>query len=310
MNVSSVETFYNELSGRKHDLKAEAILCQAVENGFSPEEFIIFLSAFFEREFSKDIAEIEIINKEEWKREFIELQLSRPGFYDLLPEGLFFQPNQKDYFRGAADATEMALQYKKDKAIEKDVRKFFQPYEHEFFYQQLLIEKAEMALIKLFNKPVSEIWDFPGLSDKNLAYSLLLLLPYAHQIAGNVPLMEKALQLTLGEQVKIEKGAVIQNDVKDEAIKLGNFYLGTNMVCGDQFLEESLVLEYKIGPLKKYKLTDFLYQGTGKVFIDNFNRFFSPVDVDIQITIEIDKLHREISLNDEYDLILGYSTIL
>lgn len=309
MNISQAQILYQELAELPYDVKAEVAICQAIDNGLSKEDFIIFLNTFFEREYNKDIADAELI-VDEWGREFLQLDLSRPGFYDLLPEGLFFQPEQKDYSGSAVNATEMAVQYRKDKAKEKEIRKFFRPFEHEFFYLQVMNEYEEVALLRQFNKPVPDIWDFPQALNRRLVHSFLLLLPYAHQIAGNIFLMEKAMQLMMGEKIKIVKKISPAVPVENEVIKLGYSNLGTDMICGDEFWEDSLMLEYKIGPLDKYDLSDFLNGGKGQLFIDNFNRFFAPLDADIQITIEIDKLHDDILLDTEDLPVLGYSTIL
>lgn len=306
---SKVQSFFKELASCSYDIKAETMVSLAVENGCTPDDFIIFLNVFFEREYTKDIAGSELIN-DEWKRQFVELHLSRPGFYDILPEGLFFQPTQKDYSKGAKNAAEMALQYRKDKTTEKATRKFFQPFEHEFFYQQVLKEKEEISLLKQFKKPVPDIWDFPEVFNQYIIDSFLLLLPYTHQIAGNLSLMETAIKLISGEKITIIKKIATETKVIDETMALGEFNLGVNMICGDLFWEDSLTLEYKIGPLKKYKLADFLENGIGKILIDHCNKFFAPVEADVIITIEIDKLHHDILLETEDLPILGYSTIL
>ncbi|MCC6287223.1 MAG: type VI secretion system baseplate subunit TssG [Chitinophagaceae bacterium] len=308
MKNEQLETLLKEMTERLHDIRAEVLMCQAVDKNVDIENIITSFANFFQREFSRDVTHTAL-EQDDWFREFITLELTRPGFYDMLPEGLFFQPQPADYSLRAVDAGQMAVQYRVDKAREKEIRKFFQPFEHEFFVQQLLLEKQESALIEYFQDPIPDIWNLPEILPENTRTSLLLLLPYAHQVAGNLTLMEKSLSLILNEPVCIQIKNTTDTQVIDEVIMLGEQELGTNMVCGNHFWEPSVSLNYIIGPLNKDKISAYLPEGTLRLTIDTFNRFFAPADADIEITLELGRQQQAI-LDKKKELILGYSTVL
>src|SRR5579859_1047744 len=93
-------------------LKAETLVAHVVANGYPREDFMIGTGQFFERPYRSDIADASI-QEDEWLQALIRIQLSRPGFYDMLPEGLFFQPAGTEY-NSMMGVAEMAALYRKN----------------------------------------------------------------------------------------------------------------------------------------------------------------------------------------------------
>lgn len=302
-----------ELQQRSADVKAEVWLNQAMENGLPPTDFVITNDLFFEREFTRDISKTELVEAD-WLNHYLELHLSRPGLYDLLPEGLFFQPKMADMQR-VLSVAEMAAQYRVNKTKEKEIRRFFKPFENEFFYQQLQLEKEEMRLLDglqegKLNRFFLRFWDLPETLDISLAISLLLLLPYAHQIAGNLAQMQQALSLLLQENVIIKMGNPPPTPVGDLVEPLGMQALGDSMVCGSEFREDYPVLIYEIGPLKNTMVTSYLAGGENELLINTFNRFFAPLEADVTVQIEIDRTQATMEMSETVQPILGYTSVL
>lgn len=312
-NRELLEQAATELANRNGDLKAEAWAALALEKGLAPADVVATNNGFFEREFTHDIHDAEVVEAD-WLNHYLELHLSRPGFYDLLPEGLFFQPNVADMQR-VLSVAEMAAKYRVDKTKEKEIRRFFKPFENEFFHQQVQLEQEEIRLLDglqngRLNRFFLRFWDLPEALDTSLAISLLLLLPYAHQIAANLPLMQQALSLLLQEPVFIKMGHPQPIAVGDLVQPLGEQALGDTMVCGTEFREDYPVLEYQIGPLQNGSVTSYLSGGENDLLIHTFNRFFAPAEADITVQIEIDKSQVSMEMSEAMQPILGYTSVL
>lgn len=308
VQIKRLHILLKEVEERKQDIRAEVLVNQAVGKDIDIENIITVNNSFFQREFSRDISKVRL-EVDEWHRNLLILELARPGFYDMLPEGLFFQPQPSEYRAGSLDATEMAAKYRRDKAKENEVRTFFQPFENEFFVHQLFIERQEELLTAYFQKPIPEIWNLPEKLPESAVTSLLLLIPYAHQIAGNVLLMQKCLTLLLNEPVAIKVKTIIDNNLDGEDKPSGAWELGNNFVCGSSFKEPFIMLNYVVGPLRREKLGSFLPGGTQQLAIETFNLYFVPADMDVEITLELDKKQKSV-LDTKQELVLGYSTIL
>lgn len=295
------------------DVKAEVLINQAIENGFPEPAFVTSNNGFFFREFARDIYASSVI-EDNWYRNFLELQLSRPGFYDMLPEALFHQPETTE-FRQKAGVAEMTERYKKNTIREKEVRKFFQPIENEFFQQQVMLEKEEVHLLDILKNTILSrfflsFWGLPHELKTHEAASFLLLLPYAHQINGNISLMESCLKALLHEEVKIYRREPGYTEAVIENAQMGEQQLGDDMVCGTNFMEDYPVLSYNIGPLKKSKVVDYIQGGTKALVIETFNNYFLPVETDVDIDIAIDNRNKGMSFEEGSEAILGYASIL
>lgn len=302
-----------ELQQRHGDVKAEVWLNQAMENGLEPSDFVANNDLFFEREFGRDICKTELVEAG-WLNDYLELHLSRPGLYDLLPEGLFFQPKIAD-MQKVLSVAEMAAQYRVNKTKEKEIRRFFKPFENEFFYQQLQLEREEIRLLEglregRLNHFFLRFWDLPEALDLSLSISLLLLLPYAHQVAGNIALMQQALRILLQEEVLIKSGQPRPTAVGELVQPLGMQALGDTMVCGSEFMEDYPVLVYQIGPLRHSTVTSYLTGGENELLINTFNRFFAPLEADIAVQIEIERSQVSIEMSELVQPILGYTSVL
>ncbi len=302
-----------QLRQQPADLRAEAFVVQALAQGFSWEDCIVYYDAFFSRSHANDMVSAELAEENAY-RSHLALHLSRPGFYDMLPEGMFFQPGKKE--NGSLSVPEMVAAYRADKAREKETRAFFRPFEQEFFFQQLLLEQEEASLLEGIKEGVMQeffrdFWDLPAGLPPAVITSFLLLLPYAHRIAGDPGLMEHSLAALLNEKVQLLRRRSGPEQVPSYLNKaLGIGELGNDTICGSEFIEDYPVLEYMIGPLRQGRVSGYTEGGTEYLLIDTFNRFFAPAEADVVITVEIDRTTAVMSFEEGKEAILGYSSVL
>lgn len=312
-NQTLIEQLQQEMQQAGWDVKAEPQLLLALEQGLLPDDFLISCDGLFRREFSRDIVSAPI--KEDSRRQrILELHLSRSGLYDQLPEGLFFQsPQRASRVQNAGD---MAADYKYNKKKEEEIRRFFLPFENDFFLQRIQLEQEEALLLEglqsgILNDYFIKFWDLPVSIPKSFVIPLILLLPYAYKIAGNTALTAACLQQLLGEAVRIElKQSGISDAVSIGSPGLGDGLLGLDMMCGSQFWEGTPYFDIEIGPLKNSRITDYLEGGNRFVLLDTFNRFFIPAGVDTSIAVKPASLNLQAVLGDKEGPVLGYSSIL
>lgn len=312
--IDQIQQLFSTLQQRSSDIKPEVLLWQAICSGIPQNAFVVKNNHFFEREFVSDLVEADII-EDDWQRRFLELSLSRPGLYDMLPESLFFQPDNIELHRKPG-AAEMAAQYQQNKLKERELRKFFQPFENELFYQQLQLEKEESALLdtlrnKVLNRFLADFWGLPAALPAEVAASLIILIPYAHLINGNIPLMQQCLSLLLRETVTVtvKKAPATQVDTSLNS-GIGHQQLGNDMICGTSFMEDYPVLHYQIGPLRHTPVTGYIDGGSEYLLLETFNNYFAPIEADIITEIVIEKESGSMRF-DMYDQpVLGYSSVL
>lgn len=138
---------------------------------------------------------------------------------------------------------------------------------------------------------------------------LVLILPYAHAIAGDPGLMQTCLEILLQEKVTIALVAPGDLIAPGNAGGLGMGELGNDMVCGQTFTEDYPCLEYTIGPLQNSKPADYCAGGDNDLLLQVFNNYFAPAEADIIINVEVDRTKSLVELDADESPILGYAVI-
>ena len=306
----AIDIFYNELSSQLHDIKAEVLANHALQNKVHPDDFVVLHDGRFYREYRTDLYAINKI-EDAWLHQLLQLRLSRSGLYDLVPEGLFHQSYNGSKSNAAAD---LAAQSRIDRKKEMAARKFFQPVENSLFRQRVMLEQEEENLLAgmdngLLNDYFFTFWEFPEALNKTSAMLLVLLLPYAHAIAGDLELMQNCLEILLQEKVTIEliEPANCVAPGKDNSLGMGA--LGNDLVCGQTFSEDYPCLQYNIGPLQYSKPVDYCTGGDNDLLLQVFNNYFAPAEADIIINVEVDRSRALVELDADESPILGYAVL-
>jgi hypothetical protein len=295
------------------DLKAESLLAMAMEKGLEFDDFLVSCDSLFCREYNKDVVFTEI-REDPRKLSVLQCHLSRSGIFDHLPEGLFFQPAQASARHYSA--IDMVHDYRRNKQKEQEIRRFFQPFENDFFLQRLQLELEEIRLLEglqsgILNEYFINFWGIPIDIPRDLIVPFIVLLPYASKIAGDLPLMSQCLEKLLNEKVSVKKGSPTSTGTACLFNQtLGKQTLGADMICGEYFSEDYPVLEFTIGPLKKSGIADYLEQGKYYIFLQTFYQFFVPVGVDVITNIEVPTEQKSMCLQQDNEPVLGYSSVL
>ncbi len=316
-----MERDFNDISASinnlHHDIKAEAIIVDLIESGINPGDIIITPEGSFTRKFRRDISRAEVMRMNNGQ-EALSIRVTRDGLYDALPEGLFHDQASGQLNTGQ----EMAKESKKQKAEEKEARKFFLPFENEIFFQRVFLEMEERKILhrfsdNLFDDIYPEFWNFDRGLPHKLTSRLVLLLHFAHKIAGNLDLTAKALEIIIEEPVKVKRIRQQQQDTVSSGhsddiseFTLGEAGLGIDTLCGHDD-DAGIIIEFVIGPLQHSTIDEYLEKGQMTKFLECFYGYFVPVEMDVVTTLEIEKDMQNFVLGEpSSEVILGYNAVI
>ncbi len=295
------------------DIRAEVLLAQSIEHGLLHKEFTVQSDAFFYRNYADDLYRVHY-NEQKGYKTFLALHLSRPGLYDTLPEGLFFQTGQTA--AATKTAAEMAEECRTNKKKENEIRKFFAPFENEFFLQTLKNEITETTLLQgLRNGWLKEyfidFWKLPPHIPASAALILVMFLPYVHHIAGNITATAGVLQKIINEPVTIKLIYANDTSANTACNILGNYALGSQLTCGQSFTEQYPVAIVSIGPLQRTKGYQYVEGGNYFLLLQTFYNYFIPANADVTTTILLKPGVDKLILNQKEDApLLGISSVL
>jgi len=301
--TNQLDAVYEELLEVYHDLKAEIVVSEVEEKTSIAEDSIITLNqSTFNRSYRRDIAEVKLVQYQK-NKDALQLDLSRNGIYDLLPEGVFHKIDTK------RSSTSFASIRKQQKKEEHDARLLLAPIENELFRQRVDIEKKEKSIIKNFSnledRFLIDFWKIDKSIPKKYAIKLVRLLPYAHQISGNLELVFLSLKKILGVDVNYKK------TFESKKVNIGGESegrLGQDFVLDQETLIiQQPVLNVEIQLKKKSDVAHFLGEKGILNFVDIFYKFFIPIEYMVKTEIEL-KQEKEFILDKEVGAYLGMST--
>jgi len=315
--MKNLEQLIHIINSYPADIKAEVLMADLIQEGFSQDDFLIYFDSVFRRGFSKDILKAEkiLIND---VQETLAIYLARDGLYDVLPEGLFHVSLDAAVTSGKGMATDS----RKESRIEDETRKFFQPFENEFFYQRIQLELQERSILQKLNDNSLEdfflnFWKIDRSLPKELIIKLTAMLPFIKEIVGDFKMTANCLGAILGEEVThiirytSESRTETFRGQTDGGDSLGKASLGVNMITYGHFLEKCKLIRFSVGPLRRTGIDPYLENGEIARFIDCFCRFFIPMEMDYEFEVIIQEELQEFVLgSDKAQSIMGYSTII
>ena len=299
------------------DIKAEVLVADLMEQGFNESDLLIYFNSAFKRSYSKDILKAVKTRLSDY-HEILAIYLARDGLYDMLPEGLFHVSSDAALTSGKG----MASDSKKETRIEEETRKFFQPFENEFFYQRVQLELQERSILTKLNDNTLEdfflnFWKIDQSLPKELIVKLSAMLPFTKEIVGNFKMTAGCLGAILDEEVtyKIEyttrPGTEKINVSDDRGSSLGEARVGVNLVTGGESFESCKTIRFLIGPLRKTSVNPYLKNGSIARFIECFCGYFVPMEMIIEYDVIMpEELHRFILGSEAGEGALGYSTVI
>ncbi len=216
----------------------------------------------------------------------------------------------------------MASDSRKDRKLEGETRRFFLPFENEFFYQRIQMELNERSILrKLCDNNLDEFfldfWKLDRSLPEELIVRLSAMLPFVREIAGDFEMTSSCLGVIIGEDVThtihFNSGHYPGpfTGTTGSGAQLGSTILGTDLITEGHQLESCKLIRFSIGPLKKTGIEPYLNNGEITRFISCFCSFFLPAEMDYEFVVTIPEEYQEFALADrETGSVLGYSTII
>ncbi len=223
----------------------------------------------------------------------MNIEINRNGIYDLLPKGLFHQPQNRINNISPAQAIE---EYKLQKQIEKDSRLFFLPFEQELYRLLLLLETEERKSIfdiqNVFRSQVFiDFWNIPDFFNERQTCTLLYVLPLASFIVGNYSLTKLCLESILNDRIEIIESPPLNHIVPETGLaELNSIYLGVDFVIGENYREVASGLDIYIHPTEAEDIISYLEGGEKLKMLQFLSDYFLPFDCDVNTHIVSDDM--------------------
>jgi len=308
-NNKSLEDLVYEIENISYDIRAEVITNELIENNvLTQDEITISNNGQFSRAYRSDILGAKIQDDNYDKYEYLNIELSRDSIYDALPEGFVHSLTENNADKSVR---QMIREHKHQKKQEAEARNFFTPFENEIFHYRTKIESVERDFLYKLNgsKPLDFFYDFWGLSHEYpaiLVSKFIQLLPYSYKIVGNIDLACQCLSSIIEEQVRFT--TVSSKEFRDDGqtVKLGENRLGVDFITGNNYMDYSMNLTIKIGPIKNKAYHLYVNDGEIKKFIDCFCEHFFPMEVEVKTVLLMSKETEEFNFNKQP--VLGYTT--
>jgi hypothetical protein len=315
--MKDLDHLINLINSYPADIKAEVLMADLIQEGFSQSDFLVFFDSLFKRRYSSDILKAEKFFINDMK-EILAIYLARDGLYDLLPEGLFHVSPDTALTSGK----DMALDSRKESKIEEEIKKFFRPFENEFFFQRIQLELQERLILQKLNDNSLDdffvrFWNIDQSLPRELIIKLSAMLPFVKEIVGDFKMTANCLGAILGEEVTHSIRYTTEPPAETGSIQtagefsLGQVSLGVNLITDGHLMESCKLISFSIGPLKKTGYEPYLENGDIARFIDCFCSYFIPLEIDIEFDVIMRKELQEFILDSENNqCIMGYNTII
>ena len=292
------------------DIKVEALLSALLaENPQFTNRLVISNKGQFVRTYRREILNYEVVDFKSDNLPYLLLNIAKDSIYDALPEGVFHYPKSDKIGK---EVTEMTKDYRKQKKEEANARKFFMPFENEFWINAINRDVVENELLHSLStvKPFDFFYEFLKLNiniPTIFVAKLIKLLPYVYQIVGNLKLTAQCLSYILEEKVEYKEVGYKELSESEQNSLLGETNLGLNMILGSSYMDYSLYVEFKIGAIKNGNSRSYFYDGQIKKFIDLFYEYFLPLEVEAKTTITLLKEEEEFFISHP-NMMLGITT--
>lgn len=312
--MSNLASIVSQINHLKYDIRAEVLINHLLHNQvIRGNQYWVSHQGQFTRSYRSDVLGAKILDFNYDATQLIDLELSRDSLYDVLPEN-FTHSTQNEIPNKGVET--MIQEHKIRKQQEKSARKFFSPFENEFFSVGVATETFEHQTFEALNG--SEVpalfytlWDISAEFPSYLVSKFIRLLPYAYKIVGDIPLTIEILSELLEEKVHLHDNEYEQYTDKTQEIHLGEeIILGVDSIIGIDYQDYTKHFILEIGPVEKAPFSDYILQGKRSKFIKMFCEHFFPIEVEIQIVVLPSEKDKQFKFTQEQHLVLGYNTYL
>ena len=292
------------------DYKAEVLASELLKSGITEEHLQFKNASSFTRSVERDIKSIKLNN--EGIKEVIEFELNREGIYDMLPETIFhFNDTKKN------SSTQIIDEVKKNRKEEAEARRFFLPFENEFYIKRLYLELQQQFFLKFDSVDSNRLlfeslyYNSSKLSDFQIL-SLLYIIPLANKIRADIEKTQFCLAKLIGLPIEVFYSQTITNNYISNTLNgLGYSLLGVNTIAGDSVSTVSRNYVISISSIPMNKLELFMQEGNNKLFLDCLISLFLPANSNYKLLLEVAKEQNNayLSTNEIYSC-LNYNTYI
>jgi len=302
------------------DLRAEVLAAEFLESGILLDNISIKPAGTFRRTFSKDVLRAELYESENAAETELVMDVSREGLYDMLPEGLFHQPDPQ---RSGFSLDDLVESIPKTKKEDEETRKFFYPFEKEFYRSRIRIEYNERrgidSLVGQRNDSTGgryerdlflRIWPELEAIDRDYRPALIQVLPRIHEVVGDMELTQYIMQKVIGERVQVSLASKYwQPFSEDNQSVLGDCFLGYDAYATKGYCVEVPEITIAVGPLEDHFPGEFLPGAPAFNVLHLLAKYLLAAEMDFHIEPILQKGADELFLRtgDEQS-VLGYTS--
>jgi hypothetical protein len=295
------------------DFRAEVFAAELAKAELPPDKLYFRTQSTFRRSTGRDMDKVEIDYRESGDEQLV-IALNREGIYDMLPEGLFHLKNTSNPKKSKKDVLN---EVKKSRKEEANARKFFGPFENEFFQRRLMLEMQEQNLLQkenlVNNRALFERLYGPSAGlDNRYILPLLFILPVVHRIRGNVDKVAYCLGKFLNQPVRIaEPAEPNRHEVAEAMPPLGVALLGVNAIAGNRFYSGLPFYEIHVDDIARKAIRNYFAAGTAYHILHYLLPRLLPMECSYSIILHLRKTERTIGLSDTTsESFLGFDTYL
>lgn len=313
MNINKIvsEKKYNKL---QTDFRVEAVATNILKYHNPEANILIQREGLNDRAYLKDIKNIKS-SYFDLDEENIIIETYREGIYDYLPEGVFHPPSLGTSSRNVESVVK---EMRRQKVVESNARKFFQPFELEFFYTHVaaLLKESEFDSESKKDSLLEfaiEIWPILGKINPESAKTLVNILPFFHEVRGNKTWLEKFLSAFLRVPVEITFSAncIKAQDDKEGITALGKARLGMTLISMGNHMDGDKNWVINIGTIPYSELYNYIPGNPFRQLLREIYEFFVPVSVKVLENFITEKSENSFQMNRNNNTNrLGYSTFL
>jgi type VI secretion system protein ImpH len=309
--MQSIEKYKKLISQLPFDIKAEVLLAELMEE-LNADDIEVYPKSVFSRNVHKDIAKVEEIEYATTKKRRLKLSLNRDGLYDLLPEDLF---HQSIHTQPVWDKDSMMQDMKVQQERENAARKFFLPYEQEFFRLRIRLEMEERKFMfsnsgKVSTDILSKLWNFPEFLNEEQKIKLSLLMPVMHRLVGNYKICGFIASDITGDEVGISDGYKMSVGFADDP-SLGKVSLGDGLILGGKYESMEPNSLWRIRVNNVMQLSEYMPGGKKSSIHAYMAGLMIPLENDVHVELDVSETNKAFVIGDESTTaVLGYETYL
>ncbi|WP_420150004.1 hypothetical protein [Spirosoma sp.] len=283
------------------DLRAEVVLADMLDDGVTLDDLIVNPVGLFKRPYGRDISRVAWVEAQHKARRWLQIDLNRSGLYDLLPEGVFHQPTSHDTSSSKESTLrEMAIQHER----EQQARRFFLPFEQEFFRLRVRIEQEQRNFLFGDDNHAADValdwfWGLPSFLTPIQRIRLRYLLPIMHQIVGNLSLMEACFGQLIDERVSLQIESSEQIWLLSDTPTLGQWQLGVDSVFDGWITDGEPILSITVHIDQPDKLMDYLPGTAGHRLLNWLTGYIVPMDLNSRLKLDTSALADTFVLAEE-----------